>query len=85
MKSIPASPEVRALRQKAHESFDRIWRNGHMDRWVAYLWLAERLGTREKHAHIGQITDIGRLNQVILFSDEYMGTTAAADDFPDDL
>lgn len=82
---IPADAETRALRQRAHLSFDRIWRRQHMHRAQAYRWLARELNVSEPEAHMGQMLDHDRLNRVIELCDEYLGTTAVQDDFPDDL
>lgn len=70
---------------QAHESFDRIWKNGHMGRGLAYRWLAYKLKLPLDKAHMKEISDHDMLREVIRHSDEYIGTSVAQDDFPDDL
>lgn len=85
MKAVPADKETRLLRQRAHLSFDRIWRRGHMTRAQAYAWLARQLKVPPQKAHMGQMTDHGLLRKVVRVSDAYVGASTAADDFPDDI
>lgn len=56
-----------------------------MTRGQAYRWLADELGILEHEAHMGRMTDHRKLERVVEVSDEYVGTTIAQDDFPDDL
>ena len=85
LEAIPADAETRALRQRAHQSFDRIWQRQYKHRAQAYRWLAGELDVSESEAHMGQMLDHSMLNRVIELCDEYIGTTAVQDDFPDDL
>lgn len=48
-----AGSELRALRWRAHEKFDRLWRSGLFKRAKAYAWLSGRLGLQVKDTHIG--------------------------------
>jgi len=82
---IPAGKKIRLLRQRAHLSFDRLWKNGFMHRSEAYCWLARRLKLSKYEAHMGRMTDSYMLERVIRICDEYIGSTSAQDDFPDDL
>ena len=51
---VPADPELRKLRSRAHKSFDSVWKKGYMTRNDAYCWMADFLGLRRQDAHIGQ-------------------------------
>ena len=51
-----ANAQTRALKSKAHEAFDPLWRDGAMTRSAAYAWLAGSLGLRE--AHMGSLSDL---------------------------
>lgn len=50
-----ADPELRALRVRAHLSFDRLWQTGLMGRKEAYTWLSRQLGLKREDAHIGRL------------------------------
>lgn len=50
-----ANPELRALRAEAHRHFDRIHKNGLMDKEGAYRWLADTLCVPLSQAHIGYL------------------------------
>lgn len=52
-----ATPLTRKLRAKAHESFDRIWREKVMHRAEAYAWLAKKLGIPTLECHISWLND----------------------------
>jgi hypothetical protein len=83
--AIPAGPVIKALRHKAHLSFDRIWREGLMSRTQAYYWLAKKLGIPERGAHMGRMIDEDILYRTIKVSDELYGSTVIQNEFPDDL
>jgi hypothetical protein len=50
-------------RRKAHEVFDRIWKDGHLKRGQAYAWLHKQLGWKEA-PHMEYMT-IEQCQQVI--------------------
>lgn len=50
-----ANQELRTLRQKAHQSFDRLYLSGLMTREEAYLWLANEISAPLSEAHIGHL------------------------------
>lgn len=52
-----ASPETRALRKAAHQSFDTLWRQGLMTRTDAYEWLASALRLKPDECHISMLSD----------------------------
>lgn len=80
------NPRVtRALKHKAHLSFDRLWKTGKMTRSEAYQWLAIELGVPASEAHMAAMSRHAVLERVIVLSDIYMGISLAADDFPDDI
>lgn len=49
----PANKEARAARMKAHAAFDKLWKNGKMERTEAYRRLARELGKEVEKTHIG--------------------------------
>jgi hypothetical protein len=51
-----ATASQRRYRQKAHDAFDVLWKDGLMDRDSAYLWMGELLGLSYDQAHIGLLT-----------------------------
>jgi ssDNA-binding Zn-finger/Zn-ribbon topoisomerase 1 len=59
---VPADPETKKWRIAAHESFDRLWKSGKMNRKEAYKWLAEKFQVAE--IHIGE-ADIERCKEII--------------------
>jgi hypothetical protein len=49
-----ADAELRAAKMAAHEAFDPLWKDGHVSRREAYLWLARRLGYGDDaEVHVG--------------------------------
>ncbi len=48
-----ANSDLRALRDKTHKQFDRLYKNGFMSKSDAYRWLADILHTTMSEAHIG--------------------------------
>ena len=50
-----ASAELRQARQRAHASFDRIWKAGLKSRTQAYKWLKRAMALEAYEAHIGQM------------------------------
>ena len=61
---IPADKETRQWRLKAHEVFDKLWRNGGWKRSEAYRWLAKVMGLDKKEAHIGMF-DMAQCKKLI--------------------
>lgn len=52
----PCGPDTRRARMIAHDTFDPIWRDGHMSRSKAYQWLARETGIPFAECHIGMMT-----------------------------
>lgn len=52
-----ANATLRKAKKMAHESFDKLWRNGGMTRSRAYAWLAERMELPEERCHIGMFDE----------------------------
>lgn len=42
-------------RAKAHAAFDVLWRQGHMTKLEAYVWLSGALHLPREEAHIGRL------------------------------
>jgi len=51
---IPANQATKNMRMSAHAVFDPLWRNGHMSRGEAYLWMQNALGMTADEAHIAR-------------------------------
>lgn len=51
-KGTMAKRELRGMRIRAHEDFDKLWKRGLMTRSEAYTLLASKLGVNE--IHIGE-------------------------------
>lgn len=52
-----ADPELRTLRRRAHYYFDQLHKSGRMSRADAYRWLADKMRTPLKDAHIGNLRE----------------------------
>lgn len=61
----PADAETKALRIKAHDLFDNMWKTEGMSRKAAYEWLADAMGVDE--AHIGWMnkSDLEKLIEIL--------------------
>jgi hypothetical protein len=66
-----ADAQLRALKIKAHIALDRLWKNGHMSRTYAYLWLAEQLGIAECECHIGMFSTQRCKDVITLCNEKY--------------
>lgn len=55
--SIPlgrlATSELRRAKSKTHRAFDPLWKDKHMSRAEAYLWLSQKLNIPRVECHIG--------------------------------
>lgn len=56
---VPAPGDVKAMRIRAHDAFDPLWKGAGapMRRGQAYAWLANQLGASE--IHIAQLDAVG--------------------------
>jgi len=59
-----ADPELREAKQRAHATFDPIWKSGRMSRSGAYSWLASQLGIKKSECHIGMF-DVEQCRRVV--------------------
>jgi hypothetical protein len=59
-----ANAQLRSARSRAHDHFDRTWREGIYNRSEAYAVLATRLGIPFKNCHIG-LFDLDTCRKVI--------------------
>jgi len=75
--------KVAMLRNRGHQSFDRIWKRGIMSRGAAYHWLARQLRIPEHAAHFGNMTDPELIAEAIRVCDRCVGATVAQTDFED--
>ena len=48
-----ANPELRFWKKKAHDTFDKLWKHGEMNRTNAYAWLSRELAITPDKCHIG--------------------------------
>jgi ssDNA-binding Zn-finger/Zn-ribbon topoisomerase 1 len=53
----PANGPLRALRDRTHKEFDKIWKMNIMSRESAYEWLAITCGVSRRDAHIGNFRE----------------------------
>ena len=52
-----ANKELRLKKTSAHEMFDPIWKDKHMTRREAYVWLAGKMGLPLSRCHIGDFDE----------------------------
>ena len=50
----PANKETKEWRIKAHDVFDKMWKNDEMNRKAAYRWMKKTLKITPEDAHIGK-------------------------------
>lgn len=62
---IPADKATKAARIRAHDAFDKLWKEGHMKRGQAYAWMRQTLNLSKEEAHMGRF-DIERCERVIV-------------------
>lgn len=67
----PADKPTKKARIRAHDSFDQLWKDKHMDRGDAYVWMQEAMGLSSEDAHIGKFT-IDQCDRLELLVDEYL-------------
>jgi hypothetical protein len=60
---IPVSKENREWRIKAHDAFDKLWKEGNVTRGQAYRWLTSKMKLGEP-AHIANM-NIAQCRKVI--------------------
>ena len=70
---IPATASVRRARSNAHETFDRVWRDGPLTRTQAYAWMERVLELGRGEGHISMF-DAGMCRRL---------EDACVRDFPD--
>jgi ssDNA-binding Zn-finger/Zn-ribbon topoisomerase 1 len=68
----PGDSKTKISRMAAHESFDRLWKNNHMERGYAYEWLAIQMRISVEHCHIGNFNE-EQCQQVTNLCDDYIG------------
>lgn len=59
-----ANEELREWRKTAHSTFDSSWKNGKINRSIAYKRLSKNIGLKEKDCHIG-LFDISMCKKVV--------------------
>lgn len=52
----PRTRELQGWRNRAHQAFDRIWKDGHVSRGVAYAWLQAASGWSAQQAHMFEMS-----------------------------
>lgn len=62
-----ANNELRQLKVRAHEFFDKLWKEDHYKRGYCYQMLSEDLGIPQEYTHIGMFSE-QTLRKVILWS-----------------
>lgn len=66
-----ANAELRAAKSAAHIAFDPLWKDGHMNRTEAYIWLAKNMEIHRDTCHIGMF-DLEQCAKVVALVNEYM-------------
>jgi len=69
---IPGDLKTKQARMAAHDSFNRLWQNGHMERGYAYEWLSIQMKLSSDHCHISQFNE-EQCQHVINLCDAYIG------------
>lgn len=69
---VPVDKETKGWRIRAHDAFDRLWKDGSVRRKKCYADLAEFMGIKKKQCHIGSF-DISQCQKVIEFSISFCG------------
>ena len=72
-----ANGDLRHKRILAHHAFNRLWKDGYMDKQAAYRWLQVQLGLPERMAHIAMFSDY-LCGQVIKLCEDFTNTAAKA-------
>lgn len=52
-----ANGDLRHKRIVAHREFDRLWKDGLMNKYQAYKWLGAKFGLSSKQAHIANFSE----------------------------
>lgn len=65
-----AGPELRKMKSRAHQAFDKIWKEGYRKRRELYGELADYLGLPEEYTHIGMFS-VATCQKVINWANEY--------------
>ncbi|MFA8451791.1 MAG: zinc-finger-containing protein [Bacteroidales bacterium] len=64
-----ANAGLREAKMAAHDAFDKLWKEGDMDRKTAYKYLSGRLSIPVQYTHIGYFS-VATCKQVVLISEE---------------
>ncbi|MBF0554413.1 MAG: hypothetical protein HQK96_07670 [Nitrospirae bacterium] len=70
---VPANLKTKNARIKAHDVFDRFWKEGHVSRAYAYQIVSEAFG---RQIHIGEL-DFDGCERLVKFCEGEYGTLAA--------
>jgi hypothetical protein len=54
---VLANGKLRRKRIDAHRAFDRLWREGIMKKWQAYIWMQAKFGLSPRQAHIANFSE----------------------------
>jgi ssDNA-binding Zn-finger/Zn-ribbon topoisomerase 1 len=55
---MPSNGSTKKARIEAHDTFDLLWKEGHMSRDHAYLWMQEIMGLTSDDAHIAKFNPV---------------------------
>ncbi len=67
----PADKETKKARIRAHDAFDQLWKDKHMSRGEAYVWMQEAMDMTPAEAHIGNFT-IEQCDELEVLVDAYL-------------
>ena len=74
-KGSGGNPKLRAARHRAHQAFDPIWRERHMSRTDAYVWLAVQMKWPKGDCHMGMM-NADECERVVILSRAYLKNKA---------
>ena len=52
-----ANAALRGKRIQAHRAFNRLWEDGPMEKWQAYMWMQAKFSLRSDQAHIAMFSE----------------------------
>lgn len=74
---VPGDRKTNLARIRAHDFFDRIWKEKRMSRSRAYAWMRQAMGLTEAEAHIGKFTAAQCEALVALIKERFPGVLSA--------
>lgn len=66
-----ANKSLRIMKKRAHQAFDKLWKDKYLDRKEAYYLLSEHLNIPKDYTHIGMFSEL-TCKKVIQWSNEQL-------------